>query len=84
MIGVNNRNLRKFETRLEHTLELAAQVPRDRCLVSESGIRTNDDLKRLEAAGVQAVLVGETLMRADDIGAKLDELRGTNRPTGES
>lgn len=76
LIGINNRNLRKFETRLEHTLELAGRVPRDRCLVSESGIGTRDDLARLEAVGVQAVLVGETLMRAADIGAKLDELRG--------
>ncbi|MFL5338929.1 MAG: indole-3-glycerol phosphate synthase TrpC [Gemmataceae bacterium] len=76
LIGINNRNLRKFETRLEHTLELADRVPHDRCLVSESGIRTQFDLVRLEAAGVQAVLVGETLMRAPDIGAKLDELRG--------
>src|SRR5262249_31547059 len=68
IIGVNNRNLRTFETRLEHTLDLAARVPRDRCLVSESGIRTHDDLARLEAAGVKAVLVGESLMRAPDIG----------------
>ena len=76
VIGVNNRDLRKFETRLEHTLELAGRVPHDRCLVSESGIRTHDDLTRLEAAGVKAVLVGESLMRAPDIGKALDALRG--------
>src|SRR5205823_4545360 len=64
LIGVNNRDLRTFVTRLEHTLELAAQVPADCCLVSESGIRTRDDLARLQAAGVKAVLVGERLMRA--------------------
>jgi indole-3-glycerol phosphate synthase len=76
LIGINNRDLRHFETRLEHTLELATRVPRDRCLVSESGIKTSADLKRLEAAGVKAVLVGEALMRADDIGAQLDRLLG--------
>jgi indole-3-glycerol phosphate synthase len=76
LIGVNNRDLRSFVTRLEHTLEVAVDVPADCCLVSESGIRSRQDVLRLEAAGVKAVLVGETLMRAPDIGAKLDELRG--------
>jgi indole-3-glycerol phosphate synthase len=76
MIGVNNRDLRTFVTRLEHTLELAPRIPSGCCLVSESGIRTRQDVLRLEAAGVRAVLVGETLMRAADIAAKLDELRG--------
>jgi indole-3-glycerol phosphate synthase len=76
IIGINNRNLRTFNTRLEHTLELAPRVPRSCCLVSESGIRVRDDVVRLQQAGVRAVLVGETLMRAPDIGAKLDELRG--------
>jgi indole-3-glycerol phosphate synthase len=76
LIGINNRDLRTFKTRLEHTLELAPRVPGDRCLISESGIRTREDVLRLREAGVRAVLVGETLMRAPDIGAKLDELRG--------
>jgi indole-3-glycerol phosphate synthase len=76
LIGVNNRDLRTFVTRPEHTLELAGRVPADRCLVSESGIRTRNDVLRLQAAGVRAVLVGETLMRAADPGAILDELRG--------
>jgi indole-3-glycerol phosphate synthase len=76
LVGVNNRDLRIFSVRLEHTLELAALVPRDVCLVSESGIRTRADLERLRAAGVRAALIGETFMRAPDIGAKLDELRG--------
>jgi indole-3-glycerol phosphate synthase len=75
IIGVNNRDLRRFTTRLEHTLELAARIPKDRCLVSESGIRSPDDLRRLEFAGVKAVLVGESLMRAPDIGKALEELR---------
>lgn len=76
LIGINNRDLRSFTTRLEHTLELAPRIGADRCLVSESGIRTRLDVLRLEQAGVRAVLVGETLMRAADIGAKLDKLRG--------
>ncbi|HKI38470.1 MAG TPA: indole-3-glycerol phosphate synthase TrpC [Gemmataceae bacterium] len=76
LVGVNNRDLRTFVTRLEHTLELAGRLPPGCCLVSESGIRSRDDVLRLQAAGVRAVLVGETLMRAPDIGAKLDELRG--------
>jgi indole-3-glycerol phosphate synthase len=79
LIGVNNRDLRTFETRLEHTLELAARIPAGCCLVSESGIRTRQDVLRLESAGVRAILVGETLMRAPDIGAKLEELRGSLR-----
>jgi indole-3-glycerol phosphate synthase len=76
LIGVNNRDLRTFATSLEQTLALAPQVPADVCLVSESGIRTRADVLRLEQAGVRAVLVGETLMRAPDVGGKLDELRG--------
>jgi indole-3-glycerol phosphate synthase len=79
LVGINNRNLRTFVTRLEHTLELAAHLPADCCLVSESGIRTRQDVVRLQEAGVRAILVGETLMRAPDIGAKLDELRGVPR-----
>jgi indole-3-glycerol phosphate synthase len=76
VIGINNRDLRTFETRLEHTLELMPKIPIDRIVVSESGIRTHADLIRLGEAGVRAVLVGETLMRSPDIGAALDALRG--------
>jgi indole-3-glycerol phosphate synthase len=76
LIGVNNRDLRTFVTRLEHTLELAPRVPADRCLVSESGIRSRADIERLRAAGVRAVLVGESLMRAPDVGAALVALVG--------
>jgi indole-3-glycerol phosphate synthase len=76
LIGVNNRDLRTFVTRLEHTLELAGRLPPGCCLVSESGIRTRQDVLRLQAAGVRAVLVGEAFMRAPDIGARLDELNG--------
>lgn len=76
LIGINNRNLRTFVTKLENTLDLADKVPKDRCLVSESGIKTRQDILRLQQAGVKAVLVGETLMAAPDIGKKLEELRG--------
>jgi len=79
LIGINNRNLRTFVTRLEHTLELAARVPSDCCLVSESGIRNRPDILRLQEAGVRAVLIGETFMRAPDIGEKLDELLGKQK-----
>ena len=76
LIGINNRSLHTFVTRLEHTLELVDGVPQECCLVSESGIRDRKDIERLAQAGVRAVLIGETLMRAPDIGAALDELRG--------
>jgi indole-3-glycerol phosphate synthase len=76
LVGVNNRDLRTFHTRLEHTLDIAAALPPGVCLVSESGIRTRADVERLQAAGVRAVLIGETLMRAPDVGARLRELRG--------
>jgi indole-3-glycerol phosphate synthase len=76
LIGINNRDLRTFQTRLEHTLDLLADLPGDVCLVSESGIRSRADVERLQAAGVQAVLIGETFMRAPDIGLQLRELLG--------
>lgn len=76
LIGVNNRNLRTFVTRLEHTLELLPRMPADACVVSESGIKTRQDMERLHAAGVHAVLIGETFMRAPDIAAKVRELAG--------
>lgn len=76
LVGINNRDLRTFVTRLEHTLELIDSIPDEVCLVSESGIRTRQDMIRLREAGVDAVLVGETLMRAPDIGSELRALRG--------
>jgi len=75
LVGINNRDLRTFVTRLEHTLDLAPHVPSDCCLVSESGIRTRADMVRLKSAGVKAVLIGETFMRAPDIGGKIREIR---------
>ena len=76
VVGINNRDLRTFLTRLEQTLELRPRIPAGIVVVSESGIRTNRDLERLRAAEVDAVLIGESLMRAPDIGAALDALRG--------
>jgi indole-3-glycerol phosphate synthase len=73
---VLDRDLRTFSTRIEHTLELLPRIPPDRAVVSESGIASHADLLKLAAAGAKAVLVGESLMRAPDIGAALDALLG--------
>jgi indole-3-glycerol phosphate synthase len=77
LVGVNNRDLRTFQVDLQHTLRLGRQLPNDRLLVSESGIRTRADVLCLQSAGVRAMLVGETLMARPDIGAAVDELLGT-------
>ena len=76
LVGINNRNLHTFEVDLEHTLRMRAQIPADHLVVGESGIATRDDALRLERGGVQAMLVGENLMRAADIGAAVDALLG--------
>jgi indole-3-glycerol phosphate synthase len=74
LLGINNRDLRTFKTDLGTTLRLAELVEDRRVLVSESGIHTRADIARLAEAGVSAVLVGESLMRSDDIGAKVRDL----------
>jgi indole-3-glycerol phosphate synthase len=74
LLGINNRDLRKMKTDLGTTLRLAELVEDRSVLVSESGIHTPADIKRLVGAGVSAVLVGESLMRSDDIAAKVREL----------
>ena len=66
-IGINNRNLKTFETRLETTLQLCKLAPKDCTLISESGIRTAEDVKRLREAGISAILVGESLLRQPDL-----------------
>ncbi|MEO1526743.1 MAG: indole-3-glycerol phosphate synthase TrpC [Planctomycetota bacterium] len=76
LVGVNNRDLRTFETELRHTLDVAESIPADRLIVGESGIRTHQDLEFLAAGGVKAVLVGESLMRQDDIRLAVRSLLG--------
>src|SRR5690606_35052831 len=76
LLGINNRNLSTLEVDLNHTLRLLALVDDPSVLVSESGIRTRDDLTRLRSAGVRIMLVGEHLMKQSDPGAALAELLG--------
>jgi indole-3-glycerol phosphate synthase len=76
LVGINNRDLRSFHTDLDHTLRLLPQIPEECLVVGESGIRTRADVERLAAGGVDAILVGETLMLRDDLGAAVDELLG--------
>ena len=78
LIGVNNRNLRTFEVSLQTTLDLMKDVPSDRLLVTESGILQADDVRLLREANVQAFLVGEAFMRADDPGVALAQLFHTH------
>ena len=75
VVGINNRDLRTFTTRLEQTLELRPKIPAHITVVSESGIRGPAEMRRLKEANIQAVLVGESLMRSSDIGAALNALR---------
>jgi indole-3-glycerol phosphate synthase len=74
LVGVNNRDLRTFETNLDTTVALSRAVPPDRLVITESGIRSTADVARLRAQGINAFLVGEALMRAADPGEALAEL----------
>jgi indole-3-glycerol phosphate synthase len=74
LLGINNRNLRTFETRLETTLDLLSRVPADRLVITESGIHTPADVTRMRHADVHAFLVGEAFMRANDPGEELARL----------
>ena len=89
VVGVNNRDLRTFEVDFGRSIDLRPMVGPERVFVSESGVETREDVARLEAAGVDAVLIGETLMRSADKRAMLDDLRGVGEkgaatPAGEA
>ena len=79
LIGINNRNLKTLETDLRTAETLAPEVPADRIVVAESGIRRPEDLDRLAAAGARCFLVGETLMREPDVTAATRRLLGLPR-----
>lgn len=76
IIGVNNRDLKTFKTDISTTMRLAPYIPKDRVLVSESGINTHEDILKLREWGVEAFLIGEALMREENFRKKLKELRG--------
>jgi indole-3-glycerol phosphate synthase len=76
IIGINNRDLTTFKVDLETTFRVLKHIPKNKVIVSESGIREREDVRRLADTGVHAVLIGETFMRAKDIGAKVKELMG--------
>lgn len=78
LVGVNNRDLHTFTTDIDRTLRLRDQIPSNVLLVSESGIHNHEQVERLRAAGVSAILVGESLMRAPDIGRAVDDLLGAS------
>jgi indole-3-glycerol phosphate synthase len=76
LLGINNRNLRTFETTLQTTISLLPRIPKDKLVVTESGILNADDVKRMRDANVHAFLVGEAFMRAPDPGVELERLFG--------
>ncbi len=80
LIGINNRDLHVFRTDLNTSLTLAPLVPKDRLVISESGIKTRGDMVKLAEAGIRGALVGEAFMRSADVGAKVRELLGTDEP----
>jgi indole-3-glycerol phosphate synthase len=74
MLGINNRNLRTFETTLDATINLLPRIPPEKMVITESGILAPDDVKRMRDAGVHTFLVGEAFMRAANPGAELARL----------
>jgi indole-3-glycerol phosphate synthase len=82
LIGINNRDLHTFSTDLDVTFRLAKRIPPDKLIVSESGIHTRAHVERLVEAGIHAMLVGESLIKAEDIGAKTAELLGRRADAG--
>jgi len=84
LIGINNRDLQTFSTDLAVADRLARRIPSDKFILSESGIRERADVLRIAEAGARAMLVGESLLRADDVGAKIRDLRGMTQETHEA
>ncbi|MCM3040143.1 indole-3-glycerol phosphate synthase TrpC [Paenibacillus motobuensis] len=82
LIGINNRNLHTFETRLEVTAELSSMVPEEVTLISESGIRTPEDVKFLAQTGAKGLLIGETFMRQPRVDQAVNELMGVLEQDG--
>ena len=76
IIGINNRNLNTFKTSIDVTKELAPQIPKGKVIVSESGINTRQTIVELGHLGIHAVLVGEALVTAQDVGKQVRELSG--------
>lgn len=74
ILGINNRNLHNFETRLDTTLDLLPLIPEGRLVVTESGIHTHEDVQKMRSGGVNAFLVGEAFMRAENPGHELKRL----------
>jgi indole-3-glycerol phosphate synthase len=79
IIGINNRDLKTFEVDLNTTIELAKLIPKDKVIVSESGIKDEMDIKMLKEAGIDGVLIGEIFMRCDDIGELAEKFKGAAR-----
>ncbi len=77
IIGINNRNLKDFSVSLETTMRLARNIPKDKVIVSESGICTSSDVQHMRECGVHALLIGETIMRSSNIADSVSMLRGT-------
>jgi indole-3-glycerol phosphate synthase len=76
IIGINNRDLKTFTINLQTTFNLRREIPPHKVVVSESGIRTREDVLKLEEAGVDAMLIGTSLMETADMQKKINELRG--------
>ncbi|MBE0426337.1 MAG: indole-3-glycerol phosphate synthase TrpC [Nitrospirae bacterium] len=77
IIGINNRNLKTLQVNINTTFGIKKEIPPDRIVVSESGIKTREDVKRLEDAGIDAMLIGTSFMETEDIAEKIDELMGS-------
>ncbi|MFC1624088.1 indole-3-glycerol phosphate synthase TrpC [Candidatus Omnitrophota bacterium] len=80
IIGINNRNLDTFKVNTDNTFKLASRMPKELIKISESGIRTSEDVSRLKKIGLNAVLIGGAFLEAEDIASKVKEIMGDNKP----